>query len=257
MAEVADAPLLMRILDAYQILSISLAQGLLRPPEETLPEHLEILDAIDAGDPDRAERTMVHHIRSSMRYLKLRSGDGGGSALAERLRPLVKAPLVALVAATKETAVVACRERQEAVVIAAREPARMLRIACRSETRFPLHASAAGRVLLASSSARKAARSILDGELVGFTPHSVVDADELQALLEKTRREGYAMEEEEFEAGVCGLAVPIEERGETIGAVSLLVPVARFASRREDLLRELRAAAAEITNKISAKAPVS
>ena len=39
--------------------------GLMRPPEETLPEHLAILNAIEAGDSDKAENEMKKHLRKS------------------------------------------------------------------------------------------------------------------------------------------------------------------------------------------------
>ncbi len=39
--------------------------GLLRPPEETLPEHLAILDAIEANDSDRAAMELRNHLLKS------------------------------------------------------------------------------------------------------------------------------------------------------------------------------------------------
>ena len=42
-----------------------LHMGLIRPPSETLPEHLEMLDAIEKGDSNRAEILMKVHIRKS------------------------------------------------------------------------------------------------------------------------------------------------------------------------------------------------
>ena len=47
---------------AYQV-------GLLRSPEETLPEHLKIIDALAAGDGDAAETWMRSHIRRSLETL--------------------------------------------------------------------------------------------------------------------------------------------------------------------------------------------
>jgi DNA-binding GntR family transcriptional regulator len=250
-AVIAGDQLLMRILDAYQILSISLAQGLLRPPNETMQEHFDILDAIEAGDSDRAEQAMVHHIRLSMQYLNLRSrGGGGASALPGRLLPVTRTALAELTASVGETGLVAYRDGNEAVVLAAQQPERMLRIACATDARFPLHATAAGKVLLAAPSATDAARVILQNEMRRFTSRSITRRKQLQALLEETRRVGFAAEEEEFEEGVCGLAVPVEAPGGVIAAVSLLVPIDRFATRREDLLRELQATAAGITKEI-------
>lgn len=45
-------------------------QGLLRPPAETLPEHIEIIKALENKNPDKAEKAMRRHIRRSLNSLK-------------------------------------------------------------------------------------------------------------------------------------------------------------------------------------------
>lgn len=44
-------------------------RGLLRPPEETLPEHEKIIKALEDGDADKAEEFMRMHIRRSRESL--------------------------------------------------------------------------------------------------------------------------------------------------------------------------------------------
>lgn len=44
--------------------------GLLRPPKETLPEHLGILAAIEKGDGDLAEKLIREHTHKSMEILR-------------------------------------------------------------------------------------------------------------------------------------------------------------------------------------------
>lgn len=251
-AAVVDDPLLTRILDAYQILSITLAQGLLRPPEETLPEHLEILDAIGAGDAERAERAMVHHIRASLEHLRHPSRGGRAGSLPGHFVPVARAASAELVAAVGETACVTYRDGEEAVVLAAEEPERRLRVACPPDSRLPLHATAAGKVLLAARSATQIAGALGERELPRFTPRTLTRGEELLPLLEEVRKAGYAAEEEEHEEGVCGLAAPVKRRGETIAALSLLAPAAHFEERRAELLKALKAAAARIEKGIRA-----
>ncbi len=43
--------------------------GLVRPPAETLSEHFQIIDAIEEGDADSAERLIREHIRKSRQLL--------------------------------------------------------------------------------------------------------------------------------------------------------------------------------------------
>lgn len=60
-----------RMLESLQvIMGMSLAQGLLRTPHETLPEHLAIIDALEAHDADAAERAMIVHIRKTISLIE-------------------------------------------------------------------------------------------------------------------------------------------------------------------------------------------
>lgn len=68
--ELSREPLLTRTAEVHQILSTSLAPGLYRDPAETYGEHLAILDAIDAGDADRAEELARGHIRAAVPNIK-------------------------------------------------------------------------------------------------------------------------------------------------------------------------------------------
>lgn len=43
--------------------------GLVRPPEETLDEHFKIINAIENGNPDKAEALVREHINTSKRLL--------------------------------------------------------------------------------------------------------------------------------------------------------------------------------------------
>jgi len=70
---VADDAHLKLVVDSVQVLSLSFAQGLLRPPSETLPEHLAILDALHARDADEAEKRMVRHIRRTIDDIRERA----------------------------------------------------------------------------------------------------------------------------------------------------------------------------------------
>lgn len=62
---------LTRQLDTVRdVLRLSLAQGLLRPPSETLREHIEIIDALEAHDAEAAEQAMLNHIRKTIALMR-------------------------------------------------------------------------------------------------------------------------------------------------------------------------------------------
>jgi DNA-binding GntR family transcriptional regulator len=47
--------------------------GLMRAPEETLPEHLAILKAIEDGNADLAEKELKNHLRKSKKLIGVHS----------------------------------------------------------------------------------------------------------------------------------------------------------------------------------------
>jgi DNA-binding GntR family transcriptional regulator len=47
--------------------------GLMRAPEETLPEHLSILNAIEAGNAELAEKELKNHLRKSKKLIGINS----------------------------------------------------------------------------------------------------------------------------------------------------------------------------------------
>jgi len=55
--------------------------GLIRPPEETLPEHLRIIHCIASGDAPGAEKAMIDHIRQSTRLFKKTLQDRGSASI--------------------------------------------------------------------------------------------------------------------------------------------------------------------------------
>jgi len=66
-----------RLLEPVQtILRMSLSQGILRSPAETHPEHMAIIDALEARDADQAESAMIDHIRKTIALLQARADEG-------------------------------------------------------------------------------------------------------------------------------------------------------------------------------------
>jgi DNA-binding GntR family transcriptional regulator len=62
------------ILETYNIMSLSYqshsSEGLVRPPNETIPEHRAIIEAIIRRESDAAENLMRQHLRRSMNAVK-------------------------------------------------------------------------------------------------------------------------------------------------------------------------------------------
>ena len=88
--------------------------------------------------------------------------------------------------------------------------------------RLPVHATAIGKVLLAWLDDEELA-AVLEGyQFNGFTPATITDRTSLLAELKETRRNRYALDNEENEPGVRCVAVPVwNHESRVIAALSL------------------------------------
>jgi DNA-binding GntR family transcriptional regulator len=79
--EIGGDELLSGILETYSIVTFSylvgFLGGLVRPPRETLPEHLAIIEAIGQRDPEKAEQAARLHLRRSREKLTHELAAGG------------------------------------------------------------------------------------------------------------------------------------------------------------------------------------
>jgi IclR family acetate operon transcriptional repressor len=92
----------------------------------------------------------------------------------------------------------------------------------------PLHCTSTGKIYMSRLPAKVRKRLIHSLPLVRYTPRTITDPEELLALLEETRRRGWAKTNEEFVRGVVGCAVPIvSPEGDLIACLGVSVPAAR------------------------------
>ncbi|MGY1439905.1 IclR family transcriptional regulator [Streptomyces reniochalinae] len=114
------------------------------------------------------------------------------------------------------------------------DPGHAYRIATEVGTPLPLHASAAGKVLLAHLPEAESEKLMDRAGLPARTPHTLTDRAGLRAELDRVRKRGYATEYEEADEAVCSLAAPVlDPEGYPVGAVSVSSLV--FLVTREQL----------------------
>jgi DNA-binding IclR family transcriptional regulator len=104
-----------------------------------------------------------------------------------------------------------------------------------SEIRDSAHALAMGKVVLSllepSGLARYAARG-----LKSFTPQTTTTPSVLAAELVRVRRDGFAVDREEFDENFCCIAAPIfDERGRFVAALGLSTTPHAFDTQRDRL----------------------
>lgn len=99
------------------------------------------------------------------------------------------------------------------------------------------HARASGKLLLAFAPEEVRTAYLALNPLVPVTERTIVDADAFERELVRVRKQGYAVDEEEFREGVACVAAPVVESGRAVAAYSLSAPAERFTRRRAELIR--------------------
>jgi DNA-binding GntR family transcriptional regulator len=69
--EIAGNEQLAHAMESVNMMFFAWQDGLVRPPEETIDEHMAILDPLKRRDPEASEAAMRLHIRRSVEHLKL------------------------------------------------------------------------------------------------------------------------------------------------------------------------------------------
>ncbi len=152
---------------------------------------------------------------------------------ASGLRAICQPHLLRLSRATGETAHFAVLDGGKAGYIAKVEGQHPIRMNSHVGWRGPLHATAVGKVMLAAS--RPVLEALTTMPLERYTDRTLVDMAALQTEIERTRRQGYAIDDEELLDGLLCVAAAVVTAGKLIGAVSIAGPV----SRRSTLLKSV------------------
>jgi len=142
------------------------------------------------------------------------------------------------------------------VVYVARVPTRrIMHVAISVGTRFPAYATSMGRVLLAGLEPPALDAALAATDLRALTPETIHDEGALRAELDRVRDQGWALVDQELEAGLRSVAAPIHDRA---GAVIAAINVSAHATRtgveavRSTLLPPLLATAEAIERDLAA-----
>jgi DNA-binding IclR family transcriptional regulator len=166
------------------------------------------------------------------------------------VRTLAAPYLRQLADTTQETASLVVLDGEEIVYIAQAESTNTVRTFNSIGTRVPAYASAGGKALLAHLPLAQQELSGTRGELAPFTTNTLTDPESLQVELERIRRRGYAIDDEEYERGMrCIAAIVHDHAAAVVAALMLSGPSTRITiSRLTDLAQQVQACAAELSH---------
>jgi DNA-binding IclR family transcriptional regulator len=179
-------------------------------------------------------RSYIEQNKSNDNYrLGIKCLELGQTFIHQRgLLKQAKAILQELAASTGETSYISFLRGSEVVYLDAVEGSSTVRVVSRVGLHMPLHATAAGKALVAYESDEELARRFA-GEIRRFTSNTKTTLEELKKDILAVRQNGYATDLEEFEEGLRCIASPIRDyTRKVVGAVSVSGPAHRLPDDR-------------------------
>ena len=116
------------------------------------------------------------------------------------------------------------------------------------------HATATGKAILAWLPPTELDRIVADKGLTAFTPNTITDIEKLKEELRLTRRNGFAIDREEFQLGVMCLGAAIRDHaGAVVGSIGVSSPAFRATPEYFDEIKvHLIAAVDELSTELGA-----
>jgi len=198
----------------------------------------------DTGLPKPTLHRMLQQLEGA--GLVQRESDGRHYATGMRLRRLAETLLLnntfhgarhrvlrALVDEIGESCNITALAGAEVVYLDRVETAAPLRFYLQAGSRVPAHCSASGKVFLAQMPPAQRERLLAHAPLERCTGHTLTTMKALEAELQNVKRQGYALDREEFLPGLVCVAVPVPAAsGRSALCVALQAPTMRLPLER-------------------------
>jgi IclR family transcriptional regulator, acetate operon repressor len=119
-------------------------------------------------------------------------------------------------------------------------------------SRVPLHCTSMGKLFLSQFSPRRRALLLKSLDLHRYTDNTITDPARLEEEVQKIKRSGASIDNQEFLVGVVCVAVPVHGRsGKPVAAIAASAPVARMTVEKAvQYIPLMKAAAARLSSTI-------
>jgi|ERR1700674_5691683 len=196
------------------------------------------------------ERYLIHTESGSYligpRLSEMGSQTNNRAVLQAAARPI----LWELWKSTQETVNLAVLDSGTVLYVDVIESSHEFRLASRVGTRRSVHATSLGKAILAYLPEELLKRTLEGVVLTSLTPNTVMNLVQLRRELDRVRKKGYAVDDEEVTLGARCVGVPILGKNqEAVAAISVSGPVTRIGREQ---LPSLAAAVIEASRRISA-----
>ena len=190
-------------------------------------------------------RSVDRHFTLTARVLEL-----GYSFLSSLSLPEIAQPhLRELVEHVHESSSVSVLDGTDVVYVAREPTQRIMTVAISVGTRFPAYATSMGRVLLSGLDPAELDAVLGHSELRALTSRTVTSEQALRRELDRVRKQGWALVDQELEDGLRALAAPVKNpQGQVVAAVNVSTQASRrtLEAIRRDLLPALLGTAGAI-----------
>ena len=198
-----------------------------------------------AGLVERDPATLQYRIGWTVFSLAARAAAG-------RLLAAAVSPMRSLSSELGETVHLCVLDGTDIITLRTEAPGHRYRAIGWVGSRVPAHGTSAGRALLIDATPAEIERRFAD---VTFTPTGprarVHDPSSLALAAAEAGRTGYAVVDEEFEAGVAGVSAPVRDfRGAVVAALNVSAPAERLRPRLGAAGERTRAAAEAVSRQL-------
>lgn len=130
-----------------------------------------------------------------------------------------------------------------------------LRFYLHSGSRVPVHCSASGKMFLADMTPAQRQRLLAHAPLEAFTPKTLTDLDALEEEIKQVKRQGFALDNEEFLPGLLCVAVLVPSaKGRSNLCIAAQAPIMRLSAQKAALLLPALQRAADALSRIDSNA---
>jgi IclR family KDG regulon transcriptional repressor len=195
------------------------------------------------------QNRVTENYRLGLKTLELGQTFIKQMGLLRQSRPVLEA----LVKECNETTYVAILKESHIVYLDVVETDMTVRVVPRVGSRLPAYCTAAGKIQLAYMTDEELDHYLPTKELKRYTDATITDRDAFKAHLAEIAEQGYAIDNEEMDIGVCCVGAPIRDyTRRIIGAVSISGPSMRFSKERieKELIPLVKRAGEDISTKL-------
>ncbi|MBW7947123.1 MAG: IclR family transcriptional regulator [Sphingomonadaceae bacterium] len=139
-----------------------------------------------------------------------------------------------LMTATGETVAISAPAGVHAIFVDVAESPQSVRYFAKAGDRVPIHASSAGRALLAQMPKDERARLYRKIDFIAYAPTTPMTAEAVEARIEEAEAMGWHQSNTEYTPDLAGVAMPLTG-SERLLSVVVVGPVSRCLDRRPEL----------------------